>query len=70
MEPSGGAGGNLTLSIMELGWDEVTKESWTERTRELLAGFGPFRLAWLETLLRIADRRASRKEVEGGYDGT
>ncbi len=64
------AGGNLTLSIMELGWDEVTKESWTERTRELLAGFGPFRLAWLETLLRIADRRASRKEVEGGYDGT
>ena len=63
------AGGSLTLSIMELGWDEVTKESWTERTRELLARFGPFRLAWLETLLRIADRRASDKEVLGGYDG-
>ncbi|WP_419936820.1 CRISPR-associated endonuclease Cas3'' [Candidatus Palauibacter sp.] len=55
-------GGNLSLSIMELGWDEVTKESWTERTRELLARFGPFRLAWLETLVRVADRRASRKE--------
>ena len=63
------AGGSLSLSIMELGWDEVTKESWTERTRELLTRFGPFRLAWLETLLRIADWRASGKEVSGGYDG-
>ena len=62
-------GGNLTLSIMELGWDDVTKESWTGRTRDLLARFGPFRLAWLETLLRIADWRASGKEVSGGYDG-
>ena len=62
------AGGNLTLSIMELGWDEVTKESWTERTRELLARFGPFRLAWLETMLRIADWRASGRKC-GGYDG-
>ena len=61
-------GGNLTLSVMELGWDDATKESWTERTRELLARFGPFQLAWLETLLRIADWRASRKEVSGGYD--
>ena len=55
-------GGRLTLSIMELGWDEVTRESWTERTRELLARLGPFRLAWLETLLRAADWRASAKE--------
>ena len=61
-------GGNLTLSVMELGWDEATRESWTERTRELLARFGPFRLAWLETLLRIADWRASAKEASGGYD--
>ena len=55
-------GGRLALSIMELGWDEVTRESWTERTRELLARLGPFRLAWLETLLRAADWRASAKE--------
>ena len=61
-------GGRLHLSIMELGWDETTHESWTERTRELLARFGPFRLAWMETLLRIADWRASRKEREGSYD--
>ncbi len=61
-------GGKLTLSVMELGWDEATKESWTERTRELLFRHGPFRLAWLEALLRIADWRASRKETMGGYE--
>ena len=59
-------GGSLRLSIMELGWDDVSRESWTERTRELLARLGPFRLAWLETLLRIADWRASAKERNGG----
>ena len=62
-------GGSLLLSIMELGWDDVSRESWTERTRELLAHFGPFRLAWLETLVRIADWRASAKERRGNqYD--
>ncbi len=58
------AGGPLTLSIMELGWDDVTRESWTERTRDLLKRFGPFRLAWMETIVRIADWRASAKERE------
>ena len=62
-------GGNLLLSIMELGWDDVSRESWTERTRELLARFGPFRLAWLETLLRLADWRASAKERDGRDGG-
>ena len=56
--------GFLTLSIMELGWDEATRESWTERTRDLLERFGPFRLAWVETLVRLADWRASAKERE------
>lgn len=62
-------GGGLRLSIMELGWDDDSRESWTERTRELLAALGPFRLAWLETLLRVADWRASAKERGGGLDG-
>ncbi len=61
------AGGPLTLSIMELGWDEATRESWTERTRDLLERFGPFRLAWMETIVRIADWRASAKERRGSY---
>ena len=60
-------GGRLTLSVMELGWDETTRESWTERTRDLLARFGPFRLAWMETLVRLADWRASAKERKGCY---
>lgn len=61
------SGGLLTLSIMELGWDERTLESWTERTRDLLARYGPFRLAWMETLGRLADWRASRKEQKELY---
>lgn len=56
------SGGLLDLSVMELGWNEATHESWTERTRELLVQFGPFRLAWMEALLRIADWRASARE--------
>ena len=60
-------GGRLTLSIMELGWDETSRESWTERTRDLLTRFGPFHLAWMETLVRLADWRASAKERERRY---
>ena len=62
-------GGPLNLSVMELGWNAETHESWTERTRDLLTRFGPFRLAWMETLLRIADWRASAKEREGDSEG-
>ena len=64
------AGGSLTLSIMELGWDEATRESWTERTRDLLGRFGPFRLAWMETIVRLADWRASAKERESSHGDT
>ena len=57
-------GGPLELSVMEIGEHPVTGASWTERTNGLLAKLGPFRLAWLEAILRIADWRASEKEDE------
>ena len=63
------AGGPLALSVMELGEHPETGASWTERTRNLLSQYGPFRLAWLEALVRIADWRASAKEEqEDGCD--
>ncbi len=55
----------LHLDLMQLG-EGPQGPSWTERTRRLLDAYGPFRLAWLEALVRIADWRASRKEREAG----
>lgn len=49
----------VDLELMELGRG-AHGPSWTARVQRLLAGHGPFRLAWLETLVRIADWRASR----------
>ncbi len=59
------SGLRLELSIMQLG-----EGSWLERMLELrdATHLGPFRLALLETIVRIADWRASRKEQEGAYD--
>jgi CRISPR-associated endonuclease/helicase Cas3 len=51
----------LQLDVMRLGLG-VNGPSWTERARGLLSTHGPFRLAWLESLLRIADWRASAAE--------
>jgi CRISPR-associated endonuclease/helicase Cas3 len=53
----------LTLDLMELG-EGAMGPSWTDRAYRLLATHGPFRLAWLEALVRIADWRASRIEQE------
>ena len=55
-------GGMLRLSVMELGEHPTSGASWSERTRGLLAKHGPFRLAWLEALVRVADWRASASE--------
>ncbi len=57
----------LRLELMELGLGPQGP-SWTSRTRRLLIEHGPFRLAWLETLLRIADWRGSALETEGDHD--
>ncbi|MCY4484396.1 MAG: CRISPR-associated helicase Cas3' [Spirochaetaceae bacterium] len=62
-------GGALSLSIMDLGEDPVSGASWTERSRSLLDSFGPFRLAWLEALVRIADWRASADETVTAHRG-
>jgi CRISPR-associated endonuclease/helicase Cas3 len=51
----------LKLALMEIGEGEQGA-SWSERTLTLLDQFGPFRLAWLETLVRLADWRASAEE--------
>ncbi|MFZ5557559.1 MAG: type I-G CRISPR-associated helicase/endonuclease Cas3g [Pseudomonadota bacterium] len=51
----------LRLALMELGEGEQGP-SWTARTLKLLDEHGPFRLAWLETLVRLADWRASAAE--------
>lgn len=56
----------LKLALMEIGEGEQGR-SWTARTLDLLEKFGPFRLAWLETLVRIADWRASAKEQNNQY---
>jgi len=49
----------IDLSPMHLGGER----SWTAAALRLLAEFGPFRLAYLEALLRAADARASRREA-------
>ncbi len=56
-------GTSLRLDLMELGEGEMGP-SWTDRTQRLLEQYGPFHLAWLEALVRIADWRASRMEQE------
>lgn len=48
----------LDLSPMRLGGEK----SWTARALELRDQLGPFRLAYLEALLRAADLRASARE--------
>jgi CRISPR-associated endonuclease/helicase Cas3 len=58
----------LSLAVMELG-EGPMGPSWTERTRKLLNAHGPFRLAWLESLVRIADWRASEEEQRRGQEG-
>lgn len=51
----------LRLELMEMGLGEQGP-SWSERALRLLDQHGPFRLAWLETLVRLADWRASAAE--------
>jgi CRISPR-associated endonuclease/helicase Cas3 len=56
-------GGGERMPEMELSLDpmELGNGGWTDRVLQLLDTYGPFRLAYLELLLRAADERASEK---------
>lgn len=58
----------LKLALMEMGEGEQGP-SWTTRTTKLLARHGPFQLAWLESLVRLADWRATAWEQAQGKEG-
>lgn len=64
----------LSLEPMELGLCEqepfTGQRSWGERMIRLRASLGPFTLAYLETLLRVADMRASRTADQPGAAST
>ena len=59
----------LTLAPMEIGLDPVTGPSWTERALGLRDRHGPFRLAYLEALLRVADWRGSAEPAARATPG-
>ena len=54
---------SLDLSPSETGLSPRTGRSWTERVLNLVERHGPFTLAWLESLLRSADQRASMLRI-------
>ncbi len=55
----------FSLALMELGMTNG-QPSWAERMLKLRDDYGPFRLAYLETILCAADRRASANPLPGG----
>ena len=57
----------LSLDPLKLGADDQTQQSWTARALRLRdhQELGPFRLAFLEALVRIADWRISKSDREG-----
>jgi len=54
----------LSLAVMNLG-RSAQGASWAERALALRGRLGPFRLAFLEALVRAADVRASMREAKG-----
>lgn len=52
----------LSLDSMELGLSQRYGAPWRDRTQFLLERLGPFRLGYLEALIRAADCRASQEE--------
>ncbi len=54
----------LDLSIAQMGITDDGEVSWLERSLALLDQYGPFKLAYLEAIVRAADMRASKQEQE------
>lgn len=50
----------LHLDAANIGLSSRYGHSWSERIQALLSAFGPFQLAWVETLVRVADIQASK----------
>ena len=57
----------LDMSITQIGLNLREQRSWLERSLNLLDWLGPFRLAYLEALLRAADARASQEETDAPF---
>jgi CRISPR-associated endonuclease/helicase Cas3 len=54
----------VSTDCRRMGRDAAGNESYTRGVLRLLAHYGPFRLAFLETLFRAADCRASRQAAQ------
>jgi CRISPR-associated endonuclease/helicase Cas3 len=54
----------LTLEPAAMGLSRITGRSWRERTEDVVQCFGPTQLAYLESILRAADVRASKLNTQ------
>ena len=58
----------IDMTLASMGRDASGNPSWAERVLGLLDAYGPFRLGYMETLLRRADWKASENEENGVYN--
>ncbi len=58
----------IDVLLAKIGQNNTSEPSWVERALSLRDEYGPFRLGYLESLLRAADTLASQKESERRYD--
>lgn len=61
------SGFTVDLSVAAAGLNPKSGMGWTERVLKLLEKHGPFTLAWMESIFRAADQRASRLSIKDEY---